>query len=72
MSLFDYQIARRLVAEDVPFDALIMAALQRADTANAMLLRASFPWLCTEAQARYDAPGGLLPTDSVESNGSVR
>jgi hypothetical protein len=49
MSLYDYQTSR-----------LIMAALRKADSTNAAKLRAQWPDICDEMQARYDAPGGVL------------
>ena len=63
MSYFDYSVARELVAKDVPFDALIMAAMQRADTTNAAMLRGMYPAVWDEVQARYNAPGAMLPGD---------
>ena len=55
--------ATDLIHDDVPFAALIAAALVRADTTNAGLIRACWPTLSETAQARYDAPGGRLPED---------
>lgn len=60
MSLFDYQCSMELLMEDPPFDALIMAAMRKADTTNAARLRGAFPDVWTELQERYNAPGGLL------------
>jgi hypothetical protein len=54
MSAYDFEVARKLVADDTPFDALIMAALWRADTFNAARLHVAFPEICAETQARYD------------------
>lgn len=62
MSLIDYQATRRIPG-DMPFDALIMAAVLRADSVNRRQLRAAFPQLVAEAEARYNAPGGRLPDD---------
>lgn len=62
MSHFDY-IASRSIAPDFPFAACVMAAARRADTANFDKLRAAFPEIVDELQARYDAPGGRLPGD---------
>jgi len=51
------KVAQRLGREDVPFDALIIAAIQRADTNNLAGLRYLFPdtyeyvvhaWNCPE------------------------
>lgn len=63
MSLYDYKISKQLAAEDPPFAALIMAALRKADTSNAMLLQGAWPEICEEMQVRYDAPGGVLAND---------
>ena len=61
MRLYDYQASHQIPG--VPFAALIMAAALRADTFNLALLRAAFPAIVGEAQLRYNAPGGRLPTD---------
>lgn len=63
MSFFDYQASRQLAAMDAPFDALIMAAMRRADSINAAKLRGMWPDVWLELQARYDAPGGLLTNE---------
>ena len=60
MSLYDYTISRDIYAQDLPFAALIMAALRGADTRNAAKLRNGWPEICAELDARYNAPGGLL------------
>jgi hypothetical protein len=58
--LYDWTIAEELARSSAPVDALIMAAVLRADSRNLERLRAGFPALVAEAQARYDAPGGRL------------
>src|SRR5450756_495887 len=63
MSHFDYVASRNLEAEQYPFYALIMTAMRQADTHNQMLLETVFPGVWQELRARYDAPGGVLPTD---------
>ena len=63
MSHFDYQYAKRLVHDDAPFYALIMAAMWRADTDNVMRLKLAFPDVWEEVNARYRAPGGLLSNE---------
>lgn len=62
MSLYDYQ-ASRAIEGMAPFGALIMAAMRQADTGNLTLLQAAFPQAWDELDARYNAPGGLLPGD---------
>jgi hypothetical protein len=59
MSLHEYKAARKLAGE-VPFYALIMAAMRDADEVNLMKLREAWPDVFEEMQARYDAPAGLL------------
>lgn len=61
MSLYDYIVSKALAEDDPPFEALIMAALRKADSENAAKLRSAWPETCAEMQARYDAPGGVLP-----------
>jgi hypothetical protein len=61
MSLYDYEQSRKLSATDQPFYALIMAAMRRADTDNLTRLQSAFPEVWRELQARYNAPGGMLP-----------
>ena len=63
MSLYDYTVSKVPVVSGAPFYALIMAAMHRADTVNAARLRAAFPDVWAECDARYNAPGGVLPTD---------
>lgn len=63
MSLYDYELSRELEAQDVPFHALIMAAMRRAGTDNLQALQAAFPATWAELQARYVAPGGILPSE---------
>lgn len=60
MSLFDYRASRRLNEMDPSFTTLIMAAMRKADSHNAALLRASWPEIWSELEARYNAPGGRL------------
>lgn len=60
MSLFDYKLSQALEEHDLPFYALLMAAMRRADPMNLARLRSVFPDVWTELQARYDAPGGFL------------
>lgn len=48
---------------DPPFYGVIMLAMQRADTFNLARLRGSFGDVHEELRARYNAPGGILPSD---------
>lgn len=63
MSHHAYRVSAKLAQMDPPFEALIMAALRRADSGNAERIRAAWPEIADEAQARYDAPAGVLATD---------
>lgn len=62
MSLYDYEKSKAIDRDiDPPFYALIMAAMRKADSTNIQLLRAAWPEVYAEFEARYNAPGGLLP-----------
>ena len=65
MSYYDYRVSASLELQDVPFYALVMAAARRADTTNLTKLRMAWPELVAELEARYNAPGGLLPGEAV-------
>jgi len=54
---------RAITEHDPPFYGVIMLAMMRADTLNATKLRSMWPLIWRETQARYDAPGALLPDD---------
>jgi len=64
MSHFDYEASKRISLDDPPFYALVMAAMRQADTTNTEKLKAAFPEVYDELRARYNAPGGILPTDA--------
>jgi hypothetical protein len=59
----DYVVSRQIAAQDHPFYALLMAAMRKADSVNTELLKKAWPEVYNELQARYSAPGGLLPED---------
>ena len=65
MSLYDYRVSAEIRYTDPPFYALIMAAIRKADTINTAKLRAVFPDTYAEFEARYHAPGGILPEDNI-------
>ena len=60
MSLHDYQQSKYASAV-YGFYALLMAAMRNADSDNAQKLRDAFPETWAELQARYNAPGGVIP-----------
>ena len=61
MSYYDYKVSQEIARQGYPFYALIMATLRKADSVNLAKLRAVFPDVDDELQARYNAPGGYLP-----------
>jgi len=67
MSLYDYMASQTIAARDEPFYALIMAAGRKADTENLALLEACWPDTIADLRARYNAPGGRLPSDGQAS-----
>ena len=67
MSLYDYEKSREIALRDEPFYALIMAAARHADSDNLRLLRHAWPETIAELEARYNAPGGLLPSEMAAS-----
>lgn len=66
MSLYDYRASQQISATDPPFYALIMAAIRKADNHNTARLRAAFPDVYAEFEARYNAPGGVLSADRAD------
>lgn len=60
MSLYDYDYGRILEKDNVPFYALIQAAMRRADSTNLELLKGCWPEIWDELQKRYNSPGGIL------------
>jgi hypothetical protein len=64
VSRYDYEVSQQIALHDFPFAALIMAAMRQADTQNMAALRAAFPGVAAELEARYHAPGGLLPGEA--------
>lgn len=60
---FAYKASVELVRDDPSFYGLLMAAMRKADTFNAAILRRAFPEVWNDLQARYNAPGGVLPSD---------
>ena len=69
MSFHEYERSRKLYEADEPFYALIMVAMRDADAENLEKLRAAWPEVWTELEARYNAPGGLLPGEWTKRDG---
>jgi len=64
MSLYDYQIGYRIWLQGHPFYAMLQAAMRQADIDNLEKLKRVFPEVWAELQARYRAPGGMLPEET--------
>jgi hypothetical protein len=60
---FAYRASIELGRNDPSFYGLLMAAMRKADTTNAAILRRAFPEVWDDLQARYEAPGGVLDSD---------
>jgi len=65
MSLHEFIHSQVLAERDVPFHALIMAAMRKADTGNIEKLKSCWPETWDELEKRYWSPGGLLPGERV-------
>ncbi len=65
MSYHEYLAAKKLLEQDPPFYALLMAAMHGADTGNTEKLKSAWPELWAETYQRYNAPGGLLDGERV-------
>lgn len=63
MSKYDYDVSRRISAEDPPFYALLMCCMRKADNTNKAKLRRAWPEIWQELEARYWAPDGVLETE---------
>jgi len=66
MSRYEYERSAVIANADEPFYGIIMAAMRRADDYNLRRLIEAWPDVHTELEARYNAPGGRLQTDSRE------
>lgn len=60
---FAYRASIEIGKGDPSFYGLVMAAMRKADTTNAAILRRAFPEVWDDLQARYLAPGGVLDSD---------
>ncbi len=60
MTLHEYRASQELSRTGVNFYALIMAAMRGADSVNLPKLKAAWPEVWNELQARYNAPGGII------------
>lgn len=67
LNLIDYEISKRLAVRDIPFAALIAAALRKADPNNFHQLESAFPDIASDLKLRYNAPAGILLKDHIEN-----
>ena len=67
MSIKDYKESLRINARGYSFDALIMAAMRKANSYNLEALKRAFPEVWEEFFARYHAPGGCLDGKELEA-----
>lgn len=65
MTFFDYKAGQQIAAMGFPFAALIQAAMRQADSVNKIELQTAFPADWADLQARYNAPGGILPGEDT-------
>lgn len=65
MSQHEYEQSQAMERFDYSFYALIMSAMRRADNDNLTKLKLCWPDVWLELQARYNAPGGVLPGENV-------
>ena len=61
LNIIDYKIGEKL--SELPFAALISAAMRKADSNNLYLLEQCFPEILKDLKERYNAPGGQLDKD---------
>ncbi len=60
-----YWAAREIAAKGYSFYALLQATIRRADSDNLSKLKAIWPEVVAEIQARYVSPGGYLEGEEV-------
>jgi hypothetical protein len=65
MSLFDYEMSRKINESGASFASMIMVAMRKADTNNFLLLCDAFPEIWEELRIRYNLPGGFLESERI-------
>lgn len=67
MSIEDYNSGQALellcLRKEISFYGVIQCAMRKADSNNLESLKMAFPKTWEDLQARYNAPGGVLPGD---------
>jgi hypothetical protein len=66
MSLYDYQMSIAIDKQDLPFYAMLMALMRKADFDNQQKLKVIFPSVWKELEERYNSPGGILKSEETE------
>jgi len=66
LNAIDYKVSQRL--HSLPFYSLIAAAMRGADSINLVKLQSCFPEIWESLQARYDAGGGILESDNIDTD----
>ena len=73
MTILEYEAGQRLelrataISQETganEFYSLLQALMRKADTDNTALLKLAFPRQYKDLQDRYNAPGGVLPSDT--------
>ena len=72
MSRHDYRVSLELVRSGVPYCALLLAALARADSTNYQRLAAAFPDVAQELAERAAAPGNMLSSEQQSAGQRAR
>jgi len=70
LNIIDYKVSQRLGVYDVPFSALIAAAMRKADSNNIEKLKSAWPEVFTDLQKRYNGPGGAT-TEELQSKPTI-
>lgn len=70
MTIIDYIWSRTLDShlDNIPFYALVMLAMRRADSDNMAALEQAFPEIARDLRDRYNAPAGMLESDPFTPN----
>ena len=63
MSLNEYSEGMTIAAKEPPFNALIYAAMRKANPENLEILKYAWPYIWVEYEMRSDCVGGLLESE---------
>lgn len=65
MGKHEYLESQKIASMGFSFYSLVMATMRRADDQNLDALKLIFPEIHQELKARYNAPGGILPGETL-------